>query len=822
MIKRLSIKHLLLSASAVLGLSSVYAVPQTITTAYTPAPGHGIVYVTPAPSTPMYTTFTVTNTNPYPITIKKVGYWHPGTVKSFAAYDYTANGQSFSLYYSNSSLSGSPAPFTGWTLVQTSPPISTASDGYTDVITNVSIEIPPVTCGNNTVRFAFISSDTLMHGASYSPLTPTSFTTNGVTLNAGDASNYWGTYPSNGFQHTYPVPSGQVAPNNNLYFAFDGYVVYDTGKSINPTAPSLTATPNPVCKGDSVTLCASGANPCFGKVTYYWFGPSGFIDTGACITVKNILASTAFTCRYVTPLTDSSLPSSVVVSVSDPKPPVVTGRTAYCINDPFVALNVLGQNLQWFYTPTGGSPIPITPTFNTSTSNSAEYYVQQVVDGCPSPRVKVVFTAAPKPAAPKVTTPIFYCENAAALPLTAIGQNMRWYYDPTGGYPSTIPPIPATGVHGTEDYYVSQEIDGCEGPRSQIDVVTLFKPNGVIVPGRTEICQGDTVHFNYYGSADSAAGFEWGIPTNGGTTVLSNIGETPIVIRFDSAGKQNIDLTVSNKGCKSDVFYQPIQVNPTPEAIISAKEDMCIGRTELISLQYFTPTIDTFHWDFDGGYTTHFATDQGPYGVIWPNDGQHVIKLTVVDAGCPHTVYDTLNVHALPDAKIKVDGYSNTSVFCAGDSIRMTANTIVPGAKYEWSPTRFFDTYSDIPVSYARVDFTGYVKLKVTGDYGCVNTDSILINTKPCCELTFPSAFTPNNDTRNDVFRPITQGWHNVKSFRILNRWGETIYETADERRGWDGTFNGKPQDLGVYFYSIIFKCGDKDIEQKGEVVLVR
>lgn len=813
MIKRLSIKHLLLSACAVLGsVAAGYAVPATVATAYTTTPiGYGHVYIG-TPSVPMYETFTVTNSNPYPIVITDIGALHIGVDIVFtgsATYTHNANGQSYSLYYSNSSLSGSPVPFTGWTLVTTSPPITTSTNGVTSMFNGVKIIIPPASCGNNVVRFAIVS-DTITTQAANVPLTPTSFTTNGVTLSGASAAEYIGTYPTSGNQMT------------SYNRAFSGYVTFDTGKIIKPDAPDVTATPNPVCKGDAVTLCASGAIPCFGKATYYWWGPSGFIDTGACITVKNIISPTAFTCRYTTAMTDTSDAKTVVVGVSDPKPPVVTGRTAYCINDPFVALNVLGQNLQWYYTPTGGSPIPITPTFNTSTSNSAEYYVQQVVDGCPSPRTKVVFTAAPKPAAPKVTTPIFYCENAAALPLTAIGQNMRWYYDATGGYPSTIPPIPATGVHGTEDFYVSQEIDGCEGPRSQIDVITLFKPNGVIVPGRTEICQGDTVHFSYYGSADSAAGFEWGIPTNGGTTVLSNIGETPIVIRFDSAGKQTIDLTVANKGCKSDVFYQPIQVNPTPEAIISAKEDMCIGRTELISLQYFTPTIDTFHWDFDGGYTTHYATDQGPYGVIWPTDGQHVIKLTVVDEGCPHTVYDTLNVHALPDAKIKVDGYSNTSVFCAGDSIRMTANTIVPGAKYEWSPTRFFDTYSDIPVSYARVDFTGYVKLKVTGDYGCVNTDSILINTKPCCELTFPSAFTPNNDGKNDRFRPITQGWHNVKSFRILNRWGETIFETADERRGWDGTFNGKPQDLGVYFYSIIFKCADKDIEQKGEVVLVR
>ena len=59
--------------------------------------------------------------------------------------------------------------------------------------------------------------------------------------------------------------------------------------------------------------------------------------------------------------------------------------------------------------------------------------------------------------------------------------------------------------------------------------------------------------------------------------------------------------------------------------------------------------------------------------------------------------------------------------------------------------------------------------------------DSLLINAKPCCEIYFPSAFTPNNDGRNDLFRPITVGTHQITAFRVQNRWGQVVFSTGDE-----------------------------------------
>jgi hypothetical protein len=74
------------------------------------------------------------------------------------------------------------------------------------------------------------------------------------------------------------------------------------------------------------------------------------------------------------------------------------------------------------------------------------------------------------PAAPTVTSPVNYCLNASAVPLTASGSNLLWYTVPTGGTGSSTAPTPSTATVGTTSYYVSQTI-GCEGPRAKIDVI---------------------------------------------------------------------------------------------------------------------------------------------------------------------------------------------------------------------------------------------------------------------------------------------------------------------------------------------------------------
>ena len=59
--------------------------------------------------------------------------------------------------------------------------------------------------------------------------------------------------------------------------------------------------------------------------------------------------------------------------------------------------------------------------------------------------------------------------------------------------------------------------------------------------------------------------------------------------------------------------------------------------------------------------------------------------------------------------------------------------------------------------------------------------------------------------------------------FRVYNRWGETVFQTATPDVGWDGTYKGQLQDMGTYVYEIIvaMPSGENKI-YKGNVTLIR
>jgi len=86
-----------------------------------------------------------------------------------------------------------------------------------------------------------------------------------------------------------------------------------------------------------------------------------------------------------------------------------------------------------------------------------------------------------------------------------------------------------------------------------------------------------------------------------------------------------------------------------------------------------------------------------------------------------------------------------------------------------------------------------------------------------------PSAFTPNNDGKNDIFRPLIFG--NVKKyqFTIYNRWGQIVFQTTEIGKGWDGKFGGMQQDPNVFVWTCTYQLEAEEVKhEKGSVTLIR
>ena len=577
------------------------------------------------------------------------------------------------------------------------------------------------------------------------------------------------------------------------------------------------------CSGEDVTLTMSA--PGLPNPQLLWKLPDGSFSTSTTINLNNIQTNQSGTytaymlinnCPGMPPDTSGARTVSVIVNQS-PSKPIIAPVITYCLGDDFDSIPVFGQNLKWYSVPTGGIPLLQSPLVNTNQPGSATYYVSQTKNSCESPRAAVTINVVPKPDPPIVETPVTYCQGRTAQPLSALGQNIRWYSVPAGGVGSTFTPTPNTNAQGTFTWYASQTVGGCESDRVPVVVKVSYIPNAVILTSKPYVCQYDTITLSYFGNAASDAQFIWTLPE--GATIVDGIGRGPLAIRFDSAGLMTVRLTVDNAGCVGPEATVDIPVRLSPRFTLSLQEEACKGDIVNLAVDYSTTGIDKYEWfGFAGGEEVYGSPTKGPFGIKWNSPGVKIIEVLATDEDCRSLPFtDTITIHDLPDARIDI---SNNNI-CSGDTIEFEA-PFEAGSSYLWEPAQFFGashSYRDSGV----IDYETYVRLSVTNRFNCRATDSVLINAKPCCDVYFPNAFTPNNDGRNDLFRPITTGTHEVTAFRVQNRWGQTVFTTGNEQQGWDGSFNGKPQDIGTYFFFMKYKCSNGEYyEEKGEVMLVR
>ena len=77
-------------------------------------------------------------------------------------------------------------------------------------------------------------------------------------------------------------------------------------------------------------------------------------------------------------------------------------------------------------------------------------------------------------------------------------------------------------------------------------------------------------------------------------------------------------------------------------------------------------------------------------------------------------------------------------------------------------------------------------------------------------KLEMPNAFSPNGDGINDIYKA-KDGYQSIIEFHayIFNRWGQKLYEWDDPAGGWDGKYNGKDVNQGVYFVLVKAKGAD-------------
>lgn len=336
-------------------------------------------------------------------------------------------------------------------------------------------------------------------------------------------------------------------------------------------------------------------------------------------------------------------------------------------------------------------------------------------------------------------------------------------------------------------------------------------------------CQYDTVFFtNLSTILNGSMNYLW---TFGDGSPQSNVTHAEHI--YQQYGKFNVTLTAtSEKGCQSDITKE-VEVYPAPKAEFTYS-DLLIGCSPLCVNFYDLSTVPAgsiakYRWDFGDSL---YSSQQNPrHCYVNTNDSAETYRvlLTVVtDMGCVDTfpVYDLVHVYPQPVADFDFTPYS-TTIFNA--DIEFT-NYSVNGTKWYWDFGDGHQSY-DFSPTHTYADTGKYtVTLTVYNDYECVDSINYTVWIRPEFAFYIPSAFTPNNDGINDIFKGKGFGIREDQfEMNIYDRWGNLIYSTNDIQRGWDGNVGGQPAPIGVYVYQMkVMLPHGEFVKYQGTVTLIR
>lgn len=299
-------------------------------------------------------------------------------------------------------------------------------------------------------------------------------------------------------------------------------------------------------------------------------------------------------------------------------------------------------------------------------------------------------------------------------------------------------------------------------------IISNCKPNAQTSISDTTICQGKQLQISNTTLLPYTAQ-KWlqnGIVTDS----INTINKT-----FNTAGTYLLSLIVYNDTCNDTAnitvtVTQPIQTTLNPS--------ICEGESFAVGTHIYTAT---------GTYTDTFTSSTFCDSIV--------------------TTHLTVNLYPI------INLGQNTSI-CSGQIIELNVNSAYTSYLLQDGSSNYKFIVSQAGTYWVKVS-----------NNNCAKSDTITIDScKNIINLWIPNAFTPTGDGLNEVFKIETSG--DISNFEMLifNRWGQLIFESDNPNMGWDGKYQGKEVQPGVYSYRIYIKDGNnnQDKTYTGRVTLIR
>jgi len=586
---------------------------------------------------------------------------------------------------------------------------------------------------------------------------------------------------------------------------------------VTPPSLSLALSSSSLCSQafngspNTITLTSSGAN------TYTLYTPN-LIGSSTVAGPTTSLAS-------VPPFSNS-------ISVGNA---TMVGSNGVCVNsstfnftvipNPTVGVNsytpviCAGQNFT--YTSNGANSYTwsaSTPNYTTYSNGgvavahpsiNAVFSVFGASLGCNSALVTSSITVYPLPvftltaASPSIC--LFEKTNITA---SGTGQSYQWL--PSTGLNITNSISVIANPLATQNYTVIASANNCTNTATVL-LSVLPLPIPIITNSNTKVCVNDSIRFSGAGGQV----YTWLCPNNFG---LSGREVSFLASSQQFAGTYTLSI-IDAKGCKNNTITS-VEVLPLPSgSLLDFKEEACAPYCKTYSFAGANSKSIQTTWQIN---KTNYVDNI--FNVCLNGAGTYTFVGRMQDAvtGCKADLSYILNLHEKPKADFNfaplkpIEGldevqFTNTS---SGNDL----------TKFNWyfNDNNGFTTKTKNTAYLYNEAGTFPNVLVAENKFACKDTVLKIITVASDFGVYVPNTFTPNDDSRNDIFVPVARA---VKLYdlKIYDRWGQEVFHSKSLSDGWDGTFRGTACKQDVYTWVMdLSSSNGEHVLKTGTVTLIR
>lgn len=483
-----------------------------------------------------------------------------------------------------------------------------------------------------------------------------------ATASPGGTLLWWGTESSGGIPSSVAtIPSTSSAGSTTYYVSQSITGCEGPRAGIDVLVINLpvvsTVNDTQVCSGATVPAYTFSGSPA--GTTINWTNNntgigltgSGIQNTSSFTAVNNGTTSVS-SIITLTPVYGNCTGSTISFSITiDPKPIATVTNVSACNGSSVPGIN-------WTSTPAGasytwaagntsigisasgtGSVNLFTGINNGTTDAVSTVSVTPTLNGCTGDESTFSITIKPTPSAPIVPATPVYCKNATASPLSPSGVDYLWYTAATGGTGNITAPTPSTNLAGSQTYFVSQTIDGCEGPRSAESVIINELPTAALALVSTA-CPPLCTNLNL-SSTDNLTMYNWdlgdGSTSSGNDTVFDHC--------YMESGLYNVAVTITDiNGCTNTInFPGAVSVADVPKASFYYEPmpvTMLDPTVNFINTSSGSEPIE-YQWSLGLADGTYYDSQNISY--TYQEAGAYIVQLKATNMyGCVDSIYQTV------------------------------------------------------------------------------------------------------------------------------------------------------------------------------------